>query len=164
MVQKSYCWLIALICIALTGCSSTPLRVYSMYEEELDTAVVCHNNTLYEYDKQTSQIGNVINTVDEVSLIQDLSTYGEEYSLVHKSLSQHEGTLRDAAAYSNFLQTNGFSVSQLTYKSNYLDITLDRDVEQIRVLYLGSDTVRIFYSNQNNKNYFPPYINKKGSE
>lgn len=164
MVQKHYCWLIILLICTLTGCSRTPLRVYTVYEEDLDSAIVYHENALYKYDKTTGQVGEVINTAHDDQIIPDLSTYGEEYSLKHKNLSQYTGSLCDAAAYSNYLQTKDYSITKLSYKSNYLDITLSNSEEHIRVLYLGSDIVRIFYANTKNKNYFPPYINEKGSE
>ena len=162
MVQKHYYWLIALICILMTGCSSTPLQVYNVYEEYDTTYIVERGGALYTYDKENSVLNGATGEFKTNSLIEDLSTYGTEYTINHIELNKYQGSMSDAAGYLNKLLSENFELCKVTYKDSYLDVTVIRDVETVRVLYLGHDTIRIFYMNEKNKEFFPPYTNEKG--
>ena len=161
MVQRSYRWTIVILCILLfSGCSST-LRLYTVAEEHSDYLVVKDaNGIIYNYNPTTNEL-TADRTDKRVSAIQALQSYSTAYNLSHIDLNKYAGTYTDALCYSNYLVTQGYTISNIDLTSTTLDILLKGTDDAVRVLYLGSDVVRIFYQDNLNKNYFPPYIIEK---
>ena len=160
MVQRSYriAGLILSI-LFLSGCSST-LHVFVVAEEHPGYLLVHEDNGVgYKYHTDTGEFEPAYTmTVDALRMIEQ---YPLRHNLVHDTLNKYKGSYADAMSYCNILLSNHFSITKVDLTTSTLDIVLVRDSEKIRVLYLDSDIVRIFYKDILNKNQFPPYINGK---
>lgn len=161
MVQVKYRWLILLLLsvLLLTGCSSK-LTLYTVTSYENGSYKVINGDTLYTYDD--SGLNQPVKIVNIPKACKPIDEYSPVYTLVHKELSQYIGTMQDAAGYYNKLLNEGFQQTTLTYSSSTLDAKLINEVgDEIRIIYLGNDLVRILYRNISNSNIFPPYINEE---
>ena len=155
---KHCCWLIALL-LLLTGCSRE-LDLYTVVEVNNNTHTVTDGELLYSYNEYGLSI--LKKEFQEVTPIKPLSSYGSSYTLTHKELNKYTGTLEDAVGYYNYLLSKGFITDRIEYRHDYLDAKVsDTTGEVIRVVYLGSDIVRVFYKSPSNKNIFPPYIHRE---
>ena len=154
---KHCCWLILTI-LLLTGCSNS-LNLYTVVGIVDDTYIVTDGELLYEYKEELTILRKEFK---EVNPVRPLSAYGKEYSLKHLELNKYEGDMKDAVAYYNYLLDENFTTDRLEYYFNYLDVKVSNDMgEEIRVIYLGSDIVRVFYKTPSNKNLLPPYIHRE---
>lgn len=157
MLQKSFCGLILGCVLLLTGCT-TPAKVYTVVEVNNEGyTVVDSSNNLYQANSACEIIGATGQNYLSLEPIAPLSSYGTHYNLNNIELSSYSGKLKDAAAYCNLLQQEGYTVSNILYNSQQLDVKLSTTEDEVRVLYLGGDVVRIFYKNFSENILFPPY-------
>lgn len=159
MRRQAYCWLALLSALLLSACKNTELQVLSVVEQNNTGYIVTDGTTAYSYNGEFEILGNQYLSMRP---IKPLSSFSSDYSLKHIELSSYSGTLQDAIGYYNFLLSIDYTVTSLTYNANCFDVLLTSNTDEIRVLYLGSDVVRIFYKNFEDSSALPPYIYRKG--
>ena len=144
--------------LLLSGCKT--LNVYTVVGVENDTYTVYDNSLCYTYDGSLSE-GFMPST--NVSNILPIESYGTSFNLEFEEHCKYSGSLLDAIGYYNLLVSKGYSRESIVYNSTYLDaVLISTEGDKIRILYLGNQTVRVFYKSTANKRVFPPYIFEEG--
>ena len=156
MRKQALCWLIVIPLILLTGCKPAKLNIYSIIEINDTGYIVSDGTNAFEYQNGVyTHLGIQYTTY---KAIKPLEQFEPTYRLIHKDLSSYTGTLQDAAGYINYLLTLDYTVESTLYNSSTLDVLLTSERDEIRVLYLGGEVVRVFYRNFVDGSSMPPYI------
>lgn len=156
MVKVKHCRLIGLLLstIILTGCNT--LDVYTVVGVNNDAYTVCKDELCYTHD---GELSTGFKDTKYSSNVLPLDSYTSNHALTFEEHCKYNGSFLDAVGYRNLLVSKGFKEESVQYTSNYLDTTLaSLDGDTVRILYLGNQTVRVFYKSTENKNVFPPYI------
>ena len=161
MVQRSF-YLGALLSVfLLSGCTSQ-LDIYTITGIEDDAIECCdYNKQVYDYDGENFLPKGQNNLITTIA---PLDAFTTSYDITHVDLNKYTGKLEDAIGYYKYLMEDGYESIHLLYNYQTFDCLLQKDTVRLRILYLGSDVLRIFVKDDSKSVKFPPYINSKGEE